>query len=221
MTPRLVVIAFVFAVASSGIGCSVDQGPKFNVNNGGSGGTGGGGSAGSGGGGGGTGGNGAVDAGAPLDAALFPPTPDGGANCTKGSSVPLGFVPGATMAPGTACIACHTVTNGGFLYIAGTVYTDYHEGDLCIGVSDVKVQIVDANNQTHTLDVNSSGNFLVNSPLSLYPSPWTVAVTRGSASRPMISKVTSGDCNSCHTVAGTNSAPGRIIAPDATQGGMP
>jgi predicted CXXCH cytochrome family protein len=29
----------------------------------------------------------------------------------------------------------------------------------------------------------------------------------------MVGKVTSGDCNSCHTTAGANGAPGRILVP--------
>jgi hypothetical protein len=133
--------------------------------------------------------------------------------CSIGQSGVLGLVPGATMSPGTACIACHTATNAGHLNIAGTVYNAYNEPDLCLGVTDVKVQITDAQGTVHTLDVNSSGNFVENTSLVAYPTPWTVAVTRNAQSRPMVSKVMSGDCNSCHTAAGAQSAPGRIIAP--------
>jgi hypothetical protein len=177
---------------------------------GGNGGAGGGGGAGGSGGGGGS-----SDGGAPvsLDGFVAPP-PDGG-NCTVGQSGVLGLVPAATMAPGTACIACHTATNAGVLHIAGTVYNDYHEADLCLGVTDVKVQIQDAQGTVHMLDVNSSGNFVANSLTDNFPSPWSVAVVRGSLSRPMLSKVMSGDCNSCHTATGAQAAPGRIIAPVA------
>ena len=38
-------------------------------------------------------------------------------------------------------------------------------------------------------------------------------VTDGVKTRQMQGTVTSGDCNSCHTVNGTNGAPGRIMAP--------
>ena len=33
------------------------------------------------------------------------------------------------------------------------------------------------------------------------------------AERAMVAAQTSGDCNSCHTLAGTNGAPGRIMLP--------
>ena len=141
--------------------------------------------------------------------------PDGGmpTNCTLGASGALGLVPVETMAPGTACVACHLAI-GKPLYLAGTVYPTYHEADLCLGVTDVQVEIVDANNASHLLPVNSSGNFLDQDIFSLWPSPWTVAVVRGSARRPMIATVVDGDCNGCHTATGNNSAPGRILAPD-------
>ena len=42
-----------------------------------------------------------------------------------------------------------------------------------------------------------------------------VYVTRGAARRAMVGTVTNGDCNSCHTAAGANAAPGRILAPDS------
>ncbi len=141
--------------------------------------------------------------------------PDGGmpTNCTIGASGALGLVPVETMAPGTACVTCHLAI-GKPIYIAGTVYPTYHEADLCLGVTDVQVEIVDSMGATHTLPVNSSGNFLDQDIFSLWPSPWTVAVTRGSARRAMVGTVTSGDCNGCHTAAGAQNAPGRIVAPD-------
>jgi hypothetical protein len=142
---------------------------------------------------------------------------DGGmpTHCTLGAAGAIALIPTETMAPGTACGACHLVI-GKPLYIAGTVFPTLHEADLCLGVSDVKVELVDNSGATHLLDVNSSGNFLDNSLLELWPSPWTVAVVRGTARRPMVGTVTSGDCNSCHTAPGANSAPGRILAPDGT-----
>ncbi len=141
---------------------------------------------------------------------------DGGmpTNCTLGAAGALALVPVETMAPGTACVACHLAI-GKPIYIAGTVYPTYHEPDLCLGVTDVQVEIVDSMGATHTLPVNSSGNFLDQDIFSLWPSPWTVAVTRGAARRAMVGTVTNGDCNSCHTAAGANAAPGRIVAPDS------
>jgi hypothetical protein len=143
--------------------------------------------------------------------------PDGGmpTNCTVGASGALGLVPVETMAPGTACVTCH-LGIGKPLYIAGTVYPANapHDADLCLGITGVQVEIVDANGGTHVYDVNSSGNFVDQSLLELWPSPWTVATTRGTARRPMVGTVTSGDCNGCHTAAGAQNAPGRILAPD-------
>jgi hypothetical protein len=165
------------------------------------------------------GGNGAVDAGAPLSLDGFvAPAPDGG-SCAAGPAGLAAVIPGETMAPGTACLTCHLATNGGFLYIAGTVYRDYHEPDLCLGVGGVQVKIEDATGGVHLLDVDSSGNFLDNSVTALYPTPWSVAVVSGSQSRPMVGTVTSGDCNACHTASGAQNAPGRTIAPTATSPG--
>jgi hypothetical protein len=139
---------------------------------------------------------------------------DGGlpTNCALGSAGLLGLVPVATMAPGTGCGACHLAI-GKPLFVSGTVYPGYHEPDLCLGVTDVQVEIVDQAGATHTLPVNSSGNFVDANATEAWPTPWTVAVTRGAARRPMVGTVTSGDCNSCHTAAGANAAPGRILAP--------
>ena len=144
---------------------------------------------------------------------------DGGmpTNCTLGAAGAIALVPTETMAPGTACVACHLAI-GKPIYLAGTVYPTYHEPDLCLGVTDVQVEIVDSMGAVHTLPVNSSGNFLDQDIFSLWPSPWTVAVTRGAARRSMVGTVTNGDCNSCHTAAGANAAPGRILAPDDSGG---
>jgi hypothetical protein len=138
-------------------------------------------------------------------------------NCTIGAAGAIAVIPAETMAPGTACGTCHLLIAKP-LYISGTVYPTYHEPDLCLGVTDVSIELVDANNATHSLPVDSSGNFLDNDIFSLWPSPWTVAVVKGSLRRPMIETVTNGDCNSCHTAAGANSAPGRILTPDASSG---
>jgi hypothetical protein len=145
--------------------------------------------------------------------------PDGGmpTNCTLGAAGAIALVPAETMAPGTACGTCHLAI-GKPLYISGTVYPTYHEPDLCLGVTDVTIEIVDANQATHSLPVDSSGNFLDNDILSLWPSPWTVAVVKGAARRPMVETVTNGDCNSCHTAPGANAAPGRILTPDGASG---
>jgi hypothetical protein len=147
-----------------------------------------------------------VDGGVSLGDAATP------TNCTIGAAGAIALIPAETMAPGTACAGCHLAI-GKPLYIAGTVYPTYHEPDLCLGVTGVEVEIVDKSGASHLLAVDSSGNFLDQGAAATYPQPWKAAVLRGSARRDMISTVTSGDCNSCHTAAGANAAPGRVIPP--------
>ena len=201
------VVAFVVAVVVASLLSACDHAPPALVGGNGSDGNGTG-----------TGGNGSGGGGNDLSITISDGgivVPDGGmpTNCTLGASGALGLVPVDTMAPGTACVACHLAI-GKPLYLAGTVYPTYHDPDLCLGVTDVQIELVDANHATHMLPVNSSGNFLDQDIFSLWPSPWTVAVVRGSARRPMVGTVTDGDCNGCHTATGNNAAPGRILAPD-------
>lgn len=210
MSRSVLVLCTLFAFAGCEHDAALTGAPGSGGNGAGGGTTTGGTGTGTGTGGNGTGGNGSGGSGGASDGGA---AVDGG-SCVRGSAGAGAFIPGDTMAPGTACITCHLASKGGLLYIAGTVYSDYHEPDLCLGVSDVKVQITDAQGASHQLDVDASGNFLDNDLLSLWPSPWTVAVTRGAAMRPMVGTVTNGDCNSCHTAAGASNAPGRIIAPD-------
>jgi hypothetical protein len=44
-------------------------------------------------------------------------------------------------------------------------------------------------------------------------SPYKAKVTYMGRERAMVAAQTSGDCNSCHTQNGANSAPGRILLP--------
>ena len=105
--------------------------------------------------------------------------------------------------------------------IAGTVYPSAHEPDDCNGTAasssgGLSVLITEANGTTHTLPVNSEGNFYYEGALS---TPYKAQVNAGSTVRVMTHTQTSGDCNSCHTVNGTNTvtgeanAPGRIMSP--------
>jgi len=119
------------------------------------------------------------------------------------------------MHPGRACIACHSQDDEGpRLTIGGTVYRTAHEPDDCnggLGASErIVVQITDANGMVIELTVNRAGNFLYEGSVAL---PYSAKVIAGGKERAMPPKQTSGDCNSCHTVNGTNGAPGRIMAP--------
>lgn len=143
-----------------------------------------------------------------VDAAL----PDA-ASCTLGSSGLLGLIPGATMSPGLGCVSCHASTGAKKLNVAGTVYPTLHEPDLCIGASmGLQVVITDAQGTAHTLSVNSSGNFYDDGLLP-FATPYTAKVVGPNGSIVMMTPQTSGDCNSCHTSAGTQGAAGRIIGP--------
>jgi hypothetical protein len=119
------------------------------------------------------------------------------------------------MRPGEACISCHaTNSEAPKFVVAGTVYPSLHEPADCNGSNAARAAIVvitDAQGVEHNVPVNSAGNFRLESvAISL---PYHARVQVGSATRSMTSAQTSGDCNSCHTESGTNSAPGRITLP--------
>jgi hypothetical protein len=103
--------------------------------------------------------------------------------------------------------------NGPSLTIAGTVYPTAHEPDLCNGANGsngARVVITGADGATLTLTPGTSGNF--NSRTAV-KTPFRAKVTYMGRERAMSTAQTSGDCNSCHTQSGTNSAPGRILLP--------
>jgi hypothetical protein len=118
--------------------------------------------------------------------------------------------------PGLACLACHQAQQGPTSAAAGTVYPALHEVDECWGVSGttdgVTVEITDASGKLTVANVNAAGNFTV--PLSAaLAMPITAVVKKGGLTRAKTTPVSSGDCNGCHSVAGENGAPGRIMTP--------
>ena len=117
------------------------------------------------------------------------------------------------MQPGAPCNACHQQLGGPALRLAGTVYPTLHEVDQCNGSRSPTLEVVvtDKNNVEHKMLVNDAGNFLWT--MTTVPAPFRARVTDGTRTRAMLGSVTSGDCNSCHTQAGKNGAPGRIVAP--------
>jgi hypothetical protein len=134
---------------------------------------------------------------------------DGGTNyntpevCTSGKTYTSGT--GPTMRPGAACNSCHSFG------AAGTVYPTAHEPLLCDGTSDAAtVVITDANGASTTLTLSSVGNFYSN---TLFAAPFTAKVVYNGLVREMTTPQENGDCNSCHTEAGANGAPGRIMLP--------
>jgi hypothetical protein len=126
----------------------------------------------------------------------------------------------ASMRPGEPCAKCHVLfgqATGHTFDISGTVYPTAHEPDDCDGtsVSGAQVVITDASGKQTTLAVNAVGNFYHDDLLGIakLPTPYTAKVTYNGMSLRMVSAQTVGDCNSCHTEAGANLAPGRIILP--------
>jgi len=138
--------------------------------------------------------------------------------CTSMTTWTRGNNGSSSMNPGMACISCHATSGGEAprYAIAGTVYPTAHEPDLCNGAGSgtgaqaVQVVIVGADGRTTTLMPNSAGNFYAQTTVA---TPYQAKVVYMGRERAMVAKQTSGDCNSCHTQNGTNSAPGRILLP--------
>lgn len=131
--------------------------------------------------------------------------------CTSGRT--WGGDEGPGMDPGRACIACHKAEREGPQFtIAGTVYPTGHEPDNCYGSSggDITVEITGADGATLMLRPNGSGNFYSSTAVM---TPFTAKVIANGRERVMVTPQTNGDCNACHTQAGTMDAPGRIVLP--------
>jgi hypothetical protein len=79
-----------------------------------------------------------------------------------------------------------------------------------------QIVITDANNRVISIPINdpnlgvTSGNFMYTGSIA---KPFYAKVRYNGNERAMIAAQTSGDCNSCHTPDGANSAPGRIMMP--------
>jgi hypothetical protein len=140
-----------------------------------------------------------------------PPVCTSGVHWTQGNEGPL-------MNPGKPCLSCHGQpgSEAPSFILAGTVYPTGHEPDLCDGVNGsgkVVVMVTDASNKVWNLPVNAAGNFYqAGSPGSI-ALPFHARVTRAGKERVMMGAQSSGDCNGCHTEAGHNGAPGRIVQP--------
>lgn len=135
----------------------------------------------------------------------------GPAVCTSGKMYAFGA--SSAMEPGNACIACHATSGGAPKFtIAGTVYPTAHEPSRCYatGVAGAIVVITDKNGAKTNLTVNSVGNFYSTKTIA---KPYTAEVQFQGRTRGMSAAQTSGDCNTCHTQNGDQSAPGRILLP--------
>jgi hypothetical protein len=119
------------------------------------------------------------------------------------------------MRPGGACISCHTREGEGPLFaIAGTLFPTAHETDDCNGVPSAaaaQVIVTEANGTSHTLTANDAGNFFLQ--VRSFAFPYTAKVVHQGRERAMLEAQDTGDCNSCHTEAGRENAPGRVFLP--------
>lgn len=173
----------------------------------------------------------ATDGGAPVIDAGTDAGADAAPPCTSGTMWTMGNKKSPLMHPGGKCNQCHSQAGGPNLQFAGTVYRGAHDIDDCNGAGPpppLSVIITDKNGKSVTLTVNAAGNFELPKPVRqgngnggngngnggpTYSPPFKAKVTDGTTTRVMNGSVTSGDCNSCHTTAGANGAPGRILAP--------
>ncbi len=124
------------------------------------------------------------------------------------------------MAPGRACISCHSDSNAAtgendapIFAFAGTVYPTAHEPIDCIGSGSegAEIEITDADGRVFKQIVNPAGNFSDDPRQFSYP--YRALVRFQGRERAMVAQQVIGDCNSCHTEQGDQAAPGRILLP--------
>jgi hypothetical protein len=158
-----------------------------------------------------------------MDGSVDPkndPAFSGASICTSGKKGPTGA--GLSMNPGTACNACHKTQAANRVFAwGGTVYATGHEPDQCVGVPSTAgavVVITGANGKEVKMPVNGGGNFGIyarDAKAMALTAPFSARVEQGGKVRAMSTplKATDGDCNGCHTEAGSQGAPGRIALP--------
>jgi hypothetical protein len=146
-----------------------------------------------------------LDGGNRVDAAADPLSFS--ARCTSGQT--WNGVGDQNMRPGEVCLTCHSNYN-----ISGTLYPTGHEPNDCNGVDGLgagpTVLVTDSTGLEVTLFPNAVGNFFTS--ITIVP-PYQAKVVVNGQERSMVSAQTSGACNTCHTQAGTNGAPGRVTVP--------
>jgi MYXO-CTERM domain-containing protein len=113
------------------------------------------------------------------------------------------------MHPGLACADCHAQNGGPRFTLAGTVFAAKAEDD-CLGAKDTSVVITGADGKILTIVANEAGNFYTDLAVKM---PYQAKIVSAGKTKVMLGSQSSGDCNSCHTVAGANDAPGRITLP--------
>ena len=116
------------------------------------------------------------------------------------------------MKPGHDCIGCHAGGEGPRYTIAGTVYARPNEPADCLGVAGATVRVTAADGAVLDLVANDAGNFYTKAALA-FPVRAEVLDTSGNVVSTMAAAQSYGGCNSCHTSAGANGAPGRVLLP--------
>jgi hypothetical protein len=136
-------------------------------------------------------------------------------SCTSKSAWTGGLRGSDEMTPGRACMACHVMTPSAPQYtVSGTVYAGPHDADDCNGVDGLGVAVAilsDTGDEIGSrLQLNRVGNFFATRAM---PPLYRVKVLAGGRERVKQSPVRTGDCNLCHTAAGTMGASGRLLKP--------
>ena len=131
------------------------------------------------------------------------------------------------MQTGNNCIQCHGQQGGPAYKIAGTVFRNlitqtgcYASGSAgsLVPPASYTVEITDANAKVFKTTTSTlSGNFHMSSKqMAGFTPPYTARILDAAGHvRKMVGEQTEGDCNICHTAAGDQGAPGRIVAPSA------
>ncbi|UJR84976.1 hypothetical protein [Sandaracinus amylolyticus] len=132
------------------------------------------------------------------------------------------------MKPGGTCVSCHDrEAPERRFWAAGTLYPSAHEPDDCSGADTsgtAIVEITDAEGRISRMTANRAGNFFLMRPTdediepggalaNAFAYPYTARVLYDGRERVMLTPQINGDCNACHTTAGTMGAPGRIVLP--------
>jgi hypothetical protein len=160
-----------------------------------------------------------LDAGTPRSTCTNPTDPFGTpVMCTSGVYWTGGDDGSELMHPGTACMNCHARGEGPDfpMTIAATVYPSAHEPDDCNGSSEsstgsqITIEVRGRDGAVQMLSPDEAGNFFSYDAIAL---PITAIVHYQGRERAMVGEQPSADCNTCHTEAGTSSAPGRILLP--------
>ena len=131
--------------------------------------------------------------------------------CSTNSDWTQGDQESPLMHPGSACIECHSAGEGPRFTLAGTVMAATNDDTDCNGAQGATVEITGADGTVTKLTTNAAGNFYIDK--ATLSTPYTAKIIQGTKTRAMSAAQTNGDCNTCHTAAGANGAPGRILLP--------